>query len=132
MPKQQSSRWTEEEIALLRRLYPGMHTRSVAECIDRPYPAIRQKAQQLSLKKTDDYMRLKSSKFRPGHKMPPERRSNPLLAVGTERLHRGCLMRKTSETGNRSADWKYVHRIVWEEAHGPIPDGHCIIFKNGN
>ena len=24
------------------------------------------------------------------------------------------------------------HRLIWEEAHGPIPDGHVVIFKDGD
>ena len=25
-------------------------------------------------------------------------------------------------------EWKVLHRVIWEEAHGPIPEGHMIIF----
>lgn len=29
-------------------------------------------------------------------------------------------------------NWKQIHRIMWEEEYGPIPEGHVIIFKDGN
>lgn len=29
-------------------------------------------------------------------------------------------------------NWKQIHRIMWEEANGPVPEGHVIIFKDGN
>lgn len=29
-------------------------------------------------------------------------------------------------------NWKQIHRIMWEDANGPVPDGHVIIFKDGN
>lgn len=28
--------------------------------------------------------------------------------------------------------WRLKHRFVWEEAHGPIPPGHNIQFRDGN
>lgn len=28
--------------------------------------------------------------------------------------------------------WPYLHRHVWEQAHGPVPPGHVVAFKNGN
>jgi hypothetical protein len=34
---------------------------------------------------------------------------------------------------NKSKDgWKSKHAIIWEQAHGPIPKGHVIIFADGN
>lgn len=29
-------------------------------------------------------------------------------------------------------NWRFVHRLVWEEHHGPVPKGHVIAFKNGD
>lgn len=29
-------------------------------------------------------------------------------------------------------NWKQLHLLLWEEAYGPIPDGHLVIFKDGN
>jgi hypothetical protein len=28
--------------------------------------------------------------------------------------------------------WRAVHQILWEEAHGPIPSGYVVRFKDGN
>ena len=27
--------------------------------------------------------------------------------------------------------WVAVHRLVWEAAHGPVPDGHVVVFLPG-
>lgn len=29
-------------------------------------------------------------------------------------------------------NFKLKHRLIWEEANGPIPAGHVVIFKDGN
>ena len=33
---------------------------------------------------------------------------------------------------NKHDNWISKHRLIWEEANGPIPEGHTIIFKDGN
>jgi hypothetical protein len=35
------------------------------------------------------------------------------------------------DPGPRHVRWKPVYRVVWEAAHGPVPDGHLVVFKPG-
>jgi hypothetical protein len=42
--------WTEEEIKLLKQLYPKGKTKKVAEQLGRPFTAVRQKAYDLGIK----------------------------------------------------------------------------------
>ena len=28
--------------------------------------------------------------------------------------------------------WEFKHKLIWAEAHGPIPENHCLIFADGN
>jgi hypothetical protein len=30
------------------------------------------------------------------------------------------------------SDWVLLHRKIWEEANGPIPEKHCLVFIDGN
>lgn len=42
------------------------------------------------------------------------------------------LERKVNDNpGPTSVRWTPVHRLVWEAAHGPVPDGHIVVFKPG-
>ncbi len=34
--------------------------------------------------------------------------------------------------GKRGPAERQLHRVIWEEAHGPIPAGHQVMFKDGN
>ena len=36
------------------------------------------------------------------------------------------------KVGEGARDWKQLHRMIWEEAHGEIPEGYLITFKDGN
>jgi hypothetical protein len=52
------------------------------------------------------------------------------LPVGTVlRKADGYLWKKIGEGGR---DWKQLHLLLWEEANGPVPKGHLVIFKDGN
>lgn len=70
------------------------------------------------------------TQFKPGHL--GGRAAVLWRPIGHERQTKdGILQRKVTDTGNTPRDYKSVHSIVWEAAHGPIPAGHVVIFKPG-
>jgi hypothetical protein len=63
----------------------------------------------------------------------PGERPHTWQPVGAERVTtEGYLQRKMTDTGYSPRDWVNVHHLLWQEHHGPIPDGHIIVFKNGD
>ena len=84
-------------------------------------------------KKIDEYMspetraKVRATAFKKGH-VPAN-----FLPVGTERVTKDKYrIVKVQDEGELWDRWKYVHRLVWVEANGPVPDGYCICFKDGN
>lgn len=68
----------------------------------------------------------KATQFRPGQK-PPN-----YLPVGSLRVaSSGYLQIKLHDTGYPPRDWVMYHRHVWERAHGPVPQHHLIVFRDG-
>lgn len=54
-----------------------------------------------------------------------------LVPIGTERVRDGYLWRKVrDDLVPVRRNWREVHRIVWEEANGPVPPGHAVVFRN--
>ena len=53
--------------------------------------------------------------------------------IGSTRISKdGYLERKMNDTHPVPARrWVGIHRLVWEAEHGPIPDGHIVVFKPG-
>lgn len=53
--------------------------------------------------------------------------------VGTRRVNAdGYLdVKLNDEPGPQHRRWKCVHRLVWEQAHGPIPKGYAVVFRPG-
>jgi hypothetical protein len=67
------------------------------------------------------------TRFKKGHK------HNTETQIGALRINAdGYLERKTSMTHPVPARrWVAVHRLVWIEANGPLPEGHIVVFKPG-
>lgn len=57
---------------------------------------------------------------------------NTWMPIGSTRISSdGYLQRKETATGYPPHDWVSVHKLVWQQVHGPIPAGHVVIFKHG-
>ena len=55
------------------------------------------------------------------------------LPIGTVAKTRdGYLIKKVSDEGALWDRWKFLHRLVWAEANGPIPPGGVVTFLDGN
>lgn len=39
---------------------------------------------------------------------------------------------KVKDGPNPIENWRPKHQLIWEAAHGPIPEGHIVIFLDGN
>jgi hypothetical protein len=69
--------------------------------------------------------------FKPGSRHG--RAAANVLPVGSLRITEdGILQRKVAGTvGALYRNWVAVHRLVWEQAHGPVPPGHIVVFRPG-
>lgn len=55
------------------------------------------------------------------------------VPVGSKRYSKeGYLETKFREREGRYGNWKGAHILLWEEAHGPVPRGHKVAFKDGD
>lgn len=50
----------------------------------------------------------------------------------TRHSKEGYLQRKVSDTGYPPRDWVGEHILMWQTAHGPVPRGCTVCFKDGN
>lgn len=78
--------------------------------------------------------RMAETQFKPGQLFG---RAEELRApVGSEVVqsdgYRKRKVRDDAPPGQSRQNWAFVHVLVWEAAHGPVPDGHAVVFRNGN
>jgi len=74
--------------------------------------------------------RMRETQFKKGHF--PANRDPDYYVLGALRINAdGYIdMRVSFEPGAKG--WRTLHRILWEDAHGPVPPKHCLIFKDGD
>lgn len=154
--------WTQEECELLKELYSrtDIFVSDMQHILGRSSSRIYQKAAALGLRRPEEIYVIsgqkfsqseaaKATRFRKGS-IPPNKgkRMGPELyakcaptmfkkghtpgnhkPVGSERVNvYGYIERKVAEPNK----WECKHRIIWKQAHGDIPKGYNIQFKDGN
>jgi len=141
--------WTDYEDRVLRHLYAHQPNEVIGKHLGRSRKAVGLRARKLGLRKPE-YMntgcfqkgqtpwnkgmnyvaggRSGLKRFKPGN------RPHTWVPVGTEVTDKeGYLKRKIRDDapkGQSRKNWKYVHVLLWEEHHGPVPRGHIVVFRN--
>ena len=134
--------WTEEEDNLLRELAPGRTIYEISEelrkhGIDRTPAQCRYRKKYLGIMSGQVHSaseKSKATQFKPGslpHNTKP---------IGYERLSKSgyievkVKMRPTALPDGKRCNDNFVpkHKLVWEAANGPVPDGCVITFKDGD
>lgn len=71
--------------------------------------------------------RVRSTQFKKGDRPLNE------MSIGTIVTNsQGYLIRKKQMEGGQWDRWEFLHRAVWEEHNGPVPEGMIVMFKDGN
>jgi len=143
------SRYTEEEISIIKELYPYTPNIEIAKLLGRKARTIGQVARRIGLRKSEQYMNKMPGCFKKGMKawnkgikgymkanktsfrkgnIPPNR-----VPIGTisKRWHKKdkkyYLYIKTGQD-----NWELLHRYVWRKHKGDITEGHVITFRDLN
>lgn len=73
----------------------------------------------------------KETRFKPGARQGKAKEN--YKTVGYERISKdGYVQRKIHDGMPLHSRWRGVHLLTWEAAHGPIPRGHVVAFKDGD
>lgn len=74
--------------------------------------------------------RMASTQFKKGQVSPN------YLPIGTVKADSDGYLRKKIADGlggfGNPKTWELIHRRTWTDAHGPVPPGHAVTFKDGN
>lgn len=84
-------------------------------------------------KKQTDYMGQEAIERTKATRFKPQQKPTNLLQVGAVVKNiEGYLLRKKQMEGTQWERWEFLHRAVWEEHNGPIPEGMMVSFKDCN
>ena len=141
--------WTEEEKKYLAEVTPGRSHQEITEMMVDKFKLDYTKTQIAAAIKRYGLNTGRTGRFEKGHipfnkgtkGMTSANRTSfkkgniphTYLPVGSESVTRdGYAIVKVSDKGTRNERWRPKHRLIWEKHHGPVPDGHAIVFGDGD
>lgn len=148
--------WQQE---ILKEFYPLVPAQLLADKLGVCLEKIYREARALGLRKAETFNQSelaarfdggagKDTRFKPGHQtwnkgmkgyrakgmekgwFSPGSKPHTWQPIGSERVADGYLQRKVTDTGYPPRDWVSVHKLIWIEHNGPIPEGHVVVFKD--
>lgn len=138
---------SDDQAAYLEAIAEGRLSGEVTQMMNRKFGLSLTEAQIRAYKARYKLRSGVQTTFEKGH-APANKGTRGVFNVGGNRtsFKKGSLPVGTKKVGTETlrADgylwvkiampnkWKEKHRIIWEEAHGPIPDDNVIIFKDNN
>ncbi|MGQ1889148.1 HNH endonuclease signature motif containing protein [Thermophagus sp. OGC60D27] len=151
--------YTEAEKEYIRENYPNKPSKEIANHLGVSLKSVYNQARAMGLKKTKECvaeMARKSmqnplhggrkTQFKKGN-IPFNKGMKGWCAPGCEKtwFKKGHEPHNTKYDGHtrttkdgyieirvRKGEYRLLHRVIWEKAHGPIPKGYCLVFKDGN
>lgn len=68
--------------------------------------------------------------FKKGHF--PANRDPDFYVLGALRVNADGYIDMRISFDKGAKGWRALHRILWEDTHGPVPHGHALVFKDGD
>jgi hypothetical protein len=143
--------WSPEDVAFIAEAYRHVDVESVTALYNRESGRAVTVNQVRAALKNRRIRSGRDGRFRPGHteyydgprqpnsgqfkKGRPAHEARNYLPIGSLRFTRdGYMERKVTDDPSivPARRWVAEHRLVWEAAHGPIPDGCVVVFLDGD
>lgn len=152
-PKGYSHKYPDGMDEYIRSIAEGKETGEIAKAVSEHFGIEFSDSQCRAYKKNHNIVSGLDCRFKKGHepankgkKMSPEQYEKckaTMFGKGNvpanhmevgEYTHTtdGYLVRKVKEQGIQRERFEFVHRKVWEEHNGPIPEGKMVSFLDGN
>ena len=138
-------KWSEEEKKYLMEIVPGRHYDKILELMNNKFETQFTKNQLIAAAKRYGVTTGFDGRYQPGH-VPLNKGTKGLTGanktsfkkgqqalnyrpIGSERICRDGYTEIKVADPNK---WKLKHRLIWEEANGPVPKGYALIFGDGD
>lgn len=150
-------KWTEDEMRVLRELYPHTRTIEICKVLNRSPSSVYGRANAHGIKKSQEFidylLSLEAERLRKHGNATRFKKGQDAWNKGIKgytsanvtSFKKGQLPHNTKQEGDTRLDkegyvlvkvahkkWIRKHRLIWEEANGPIPKGYYLRTKDGN
>lgn len=142
--------YSNEEIEYLKKITPGKTNKEITKLFNKRFKLNKSEKAISATRKRYGIKTGSDGRFEKGHKpwntglkgvvtggvqTQFKKGNKPLnrVPIGTERIDSkdGYIYVKIQD-GHLNKNWKLKHVLIWEKHKGPVPDGHVIIFGDGN
>lgn len=115
--------WTKEEKEYLKQITPGHHYREIQELMNKKFNS------DFTLEQIKGA--INRYKLNTGFNGQFKKGNTPYnyMPVGSERVNGDGYVDVKVADPNK---WKGKHILIWEKYNGPVPEGHAVIFGDGN
>ncbi len=138
-------RYTKEELDFIRKNAPGRRYKEIVEMFNKKFE------RQIDAKKLKYTLRNHgistglTGRFEKG--VTPHNKGKKYPGTGNKTTFRkGATPHNKMKVGEDTITtdgyvktkiaepdvWEYKHKLIWKEKNGPIPEGHSVIFADGN
>ena len=143
-----AKKYTKEHIEYLREITPGRTNKEITKMFNEKFnlniseSALAQVRKRRGIKTGSDgkykkgrkpwnkgkkgFMGPNKTSFKKGHK------PHNWVPIGSERITKDGYIEIKIQEGKLQKNWRGKHILVWEEHNGPVPEGHAVIFGDGN
>ena len=143
-----AKKYTKEHIEYLREITPGRTNKEITKMFNEKFnlniseSALAQVRKRRGIKTGSDgkykkgrkpwnkgkkgFMGPNKTSFKKGHK------PHNWVPIGSERITKDGYIEIKIQEGKFQKNWRGKHILVWEEHNGPVPEGHAVIFGDGN
>jgi hypothetical protein len=132
LKKNVSRPFSSDEIQIIRDNFRKLSWKTIGEMIGRSSDSVKHKCHSLGLKRTDQEsiaiqkFHCSKTQFKKGH-LPHNTRRDGDISIRPDK--RGIPYKFIRV---EQSEWIGLHIVNWEKAHGPVPDGSVVRFKDGN
>lgn len=153
--------WTAEEKEIMVNRFANCYTTELCKLLGRSYGAVSAQAALMGLKKSEaflkmelklqaDRLKVEGAKFRFAKGREPENKGKKMPADVYDKckvtmFKKGIVPHNCKHDGHERVSrdgyvevrlsrgrYVYKHRLMWEQANGPVPDGMIVVFKDRN
>jgi hypothetical protein len=152
--KKKRMKYTPEMDEIIRTRYPDEPVSVVANALGITNDQCRSRAAYIGVRQSEDVYKKRMAAFvesgipnragnvelrrdwKPGDKRrkPPKEKKRKILPVGfVKKFKNGYWAKKVGkENSPNKTCWEMLHRLIWIEHNGPIPENHQVYFIDGN
>ncbi|OLS02408.1 HNH endonuclease signature motif containing protein [Tissierella creatinophila] len=118
--------YTKEEVNYLRKISYGKTNKEITQMFNKKFNSNRNESGIHCVRMKYKIYTGDDGRFQKGNFSPNR------VSMGTERITKDGYIQVKIRDGKQQRNWRGKHILEWEKVNGSLPEGHAIIFGDGN